>query len=331
MIYLNRPCLGFEELESVKEVLDSKWLVEGLKTLSFENELKKILKCRFVISTSNATSSLICALNCFKNKHNIIIPSFTHPASIIAVQNSSLNPVFVDVDLDTMQMHRRLIVDDTHWFYLPVSLFGRPLDPDIYRLKGVIIEDAANSLGTHELKASLACFSFQPRKIITTGEGGIVATNNENFSKQIIKHKKFGKNNYQFNDILAAIGLCQLKKLPGLIKKRRFRALIYSELLSKLGNIVPPLPIKNHTYQSFVCLVKEGLRNKMIKELKRNKIEAQVGSYALHLLPRFTKIKRLGELKNSEYLAKNTITLPIHHELTKQNVELICKIVGRVN
>ena len=330
MIYLNRPAFNIEEVLAIQKVFVSKWLAEGEKTKQFEDKIKKILDCRYAIATTSATSSLICALNSLKNHNIILVPSFTHPASLIAVLRSMLIPVLVDVNLQSMQMSKEFFPDLQASIYLPVSLFGRPLDESLYNLGGVIVEDAATSLGNSKLKADLACFSFHPRKIITTGQGGIVATNNKKYAKSIRKYKTFGGNNYLYNDILASIGLIQLEKLEKLIFIRRYKALQYYELLNKLDNIIPPEPIENHIYQSYVCMVKEGLRDKMIQELERNNIEAQIGSYALHLIPKFRRIKKLGDLKNSEYLAKNTITLPIHHELTQQDQEKISKVIARV-
>ena len=126
------------------------------------------------------------------------------------------------------------------------------------------------------------------------------------------------------------MGLAQLKKIEKIIKNRQRRAKIYNEIFSKIDFINPQKITKNsrHTYQSYTCIVtKLGLRNKIIKKLARYNIESQIGTYAVHCLSAFKKYPRKGNLKNSEFLFKNTISLPLHEELTGNDQELIGKII----
>jgi len=233
-------------------------------------------------------------------------------------------------------------------FVSPVSLFGNPLERDFYKLKnrGIrIIEDAATNLGTkikNEFVGSLAditCFSFHPRKIITTGEGGMITTNNKKLNEKIRIFKTFGKNglkfnefgtNYKLSDIQSAVGIAQLAKIEKIIKKRKEKAKIYDELFSKNNFIEIQKAPKNsrHTYQSYVCYFsKQGLRNKIMKKLQQVNVETQIGTYALHCLPVFKHCLKEGKLSNSEFLYKNSMSLPLHEELSNNDQALIAKTI----
>jgi len=139
--------------------------------------------------------------------------------------------------------------------------------------------------------------------------------------------------NYKLSDILSAVGLAQLKKIEKIIEKRRKMAKIYEELLSKIDFVKVQEPTKNgrHTYQSYTCvLTKLRLRDKIRKKLESNNIETQIGTYAIHCLPAFQNCLKKGNLKNSEFLYKNSLTLPLHEELDINDQELICKIIKNI-
>jgi len=233
----------------------------------------------------------------------------------------------------------------------PVSLFGNPLDLDFYRLKNhgmTIVEDAATSLGTKvsgkfvSQMSDITCFSFHPRKIITTGEGGMITTSKKSLEEKIRAFKTFGMingrfvslgTNYKLSDIQSAIGIVQLKKIEKIIKIRREKAKFYNELVSKIDFIEPQKNIKNsrHTFQSYVCIVnKKKIRDKIIKKLAQNNIESQIGTYSLSCLPYFKKTRKGGSLNNSKFLYENSITLPLHAELTKIDQIKICRIINSI-
>jgi len=136
--------------------------------------------------------------------------------------------------------------------------------------------------------------------------------------------------NYKLSNLLSALGLAQMKRLRKIIKKRLEMAKIYDEQISKINFIEVQRPSLNsyYTRQSYVCyFTKPNLRNKVIKNLARQNIEAQIGTYALHCLPAFRNCKKIGRLKNSEFLYKNSITLPLHEELSLRDQEFVCKII----
>jgi len=354
-IYLMRPNVGKEELNLIKKVIRSKFLTEGEFTHKFERVVAKYVGSNFAVATTSATTALHTSFECMNVKgKKVLVSDFTFPATAQAIMLAGGIPVLVDVEKETMNVSRDIIesrINKSIKFVSPVSLFGNPLENNFYSLKKrglTIIEDAATNLGVKIGKryvgslADITCFSFHPRKIITTGEGGMITTNDKQIAEKLRSYKLFGKNssgfmnmgtNYKLSDLLSAIGLIQMKKIEKMIKQRRYIAKIYDELLSKIDFIEVQKPTSNSRYtrQSYVCyLTKPKLRDKIIKKLARKNIESQIGTYALHCLPAFRKCNRIGKLKNSEFLYKNSITLPLHEELSQNDQVFICKILRSV-
>jgi perosamine synthetase len=354
-IYLMRPNVGLEEINQIKKVIYSKHLTEGIMTQQFEREIANYTNSRYATATTSATTALHTMFHCMGVKgKKVLVSDFTFPATVLSIIQAGGKPILVDVDKQSMNVNREIIEQgklDSIEFISPVSIFGNPLDFDFYKLKKYgmkIIEDAATNLGTkinNKFVGSLAdvtCFSFHPRKIITTGEGGMITTNNKKLNEKINSFKTFGKKdlefvnvgtNYKLSDIQSAMGIAQMKKIEKIIKNRIEQAKIYNELLSKIDFIEPQKQTKNsrHTYQSYVCIIsKKGLRDKIIKKLAKENIESQIGTYAVHSLSAFTKIPKMGKLENSEFLFKNTISLPLHEELTVKNQQFICKSINEI-
>ena len=351
-IYLMRPVVGSEEISHIKDVIKSKFLTEGNVTSKFEALVAKYVHASQAIATTSATTALHASLVCSNVKgKKVLVSDFTFPATALAIQLAGGIPILSDVDKSTMNITKEIVESGREKnikTIMPVSLFGNPLSLEFYSMmkKGImIIEDAATNLGTKignkyvgEL-ANITCFSFHPRKIITTGEGGMITTNDSKIASKIKSYKTFGKRNnkfvddgtnYKLSDIQSAIGIEQIKKIEKIIKKRRTKAKYYSELLESIDNIEiqEETPKARHTYQSFTCIInKFGYRDKIIKQLAKNNVESQIGTYALHCLPRFKKCIRNNKLENSEFLYKNSISLPLHEELTEKDQKFICKII----
>lgn len=354
-IYLARPVVGIDEINELKKVIKSKFLTEGEITRKFENEVANYVGSKFAVATTSATTALHTSFECMNVKgKKVLVSDFTFPATAHAIILAGGIPILVDVEIETMNVSREIIessINKTIKFVSPVSLFGNPLDRNFYDLKKndlKIIEDAATNLGVKIGKryvgslADVTCFSFHPRKIITTGEGGMITTNDRKIAEKLRSYKLFGKNksffvnkgtNYKLSDLLSAIGLSQLRKIENIIKKRVGIGKIYDELLSKIDFIEVQKPTLNSrcTRQSYVCYItKPNLRNKIMKRLAKKNIESQIGTYALHCLPAFRKCKKIGKLKNSEFLYKNSLTLPLHEELSLRDQEFICKILRSI-
>jgi len=349
-----RPVVGKEEINEIQKVIKSKFLTEGEITHKFESTLARYVKTKFAIATTSATTALHTSLHCMNvRKKKVLVSDFTFPATADAIIQAGGIPVLMDVDKYSMNVTREIVensLDKSIDYIVPVSLFGNPLEDHFYKLKksGVkIIEDAATNLGTKIGKkfvgslADVTCFSFHPRKIITTGEGGMITTNNKKLAEKFRIFKTFGKKgiefdeigtNYKLSNIQSAIGLAQLKKIGRIIKKRQYGAKIYNEMLSKIDFIITqePTPKSYHTYQSYTCIVtRQGSRNRIMRELKQKNVETQIGTYALHCLTPFKKFMKKGKLKNSEFLFKNSISLPLHEELSFNDQEYICKIIKK--
>ncbi|OLC91694.1 MAG: hypothetical protein AUI92_07220 [Thaumarchaeota archaeon 13_1_40CM_3_38_6] len=344
--------MGPGEFTLIKKVLRSKFLTEGDVTKRFEQKIASYVHSKYAIATTSATTALHTALECIGVKgKKVLVSDFTFPATVLVIKLAGGIPILVDVDKETMNVTRDIIensIDKSTNVILPVSLFGNPLERNFYKLqrKGIkIIEDAATNLGTKigndyvGALADMTCFSFHPRKIITTGEGGMITTNKKELAEYCRSYKMFGKikdkfiqegTNYKISDILSAVGLAQLSKVEKIIRKRRAMAKIYDELLAKIDFIgtQKPMPHSRHTYQSYVCYItKPNLRDKLRKKLAAQNIETQIGTYALHCLPAFRKYRRKDNLSNSKFLYKNSISLPLHNELSQTDQELICKVI----
>jgi len=350
-----RPSVGSEEMKGIKKVVHSKFLTEGKVTQQFEKTVAKYTHSKYAIATTSATTALHTMFHCMGVKgKKVLVSDFTFPATVLAIIQAGGKPILVDVDKFSMNVTREIIEDGLSQsikFIVPVSLFGNPLEFNFYSLKkqGIrIIEDGATNLGSKvndKFVGSLAdvtCFSFHPRKIITTGEGGMITTNNKELEEKIRSFKAFGKidskfegigTNYKLSDIQSAIGMAQIKKIEKIIKKRIQQAKIYDELLSKIDFIEPQKQTQKsrHTYQSYVCIVsKQRLRDKIIKKLSQKNIESQIGTYAIHCLPAFKKICKIGKLTNSEFLYKNSISLPLHEELSEKDQSYIYSVIKSV-
>ena len=354
-IYLMRPSVGSEEIREIQKVIHSKFLTEDKVTRQFEKAVAKYTHSKYAIATTSATTALHTMFHCMGIKgKKVLVSDFTFPATVLAIIQAGGKPVLVDVDKFSMNVTREIIengLSQSIKFVAPVSLFGNPLNIDFYNLKkqGIkIIEDGATNLGAkvnNKYVGSLAdatCFSFHPRKIITTGEGGMITTNNSKLAEKIHSFKVFGKidsefidigTNYRLSDIQGAMGIAQMRKIEKIIKKRILQAKIYNELLSKIDFIEPQKQTQKsrHTYQSYVCIVsKQGLRDKIIKKLFKKNIESQIGTYALHVLPVFKKTPKIGNLHNSEFLYKNSICLPLHDELSEKDQYYIYSLIKNI-
>ena len=350
-IFLMRPFVGNEELNAVKNVFDSKYLTEGPVTQEFEFKFSQFVEAKHGIAVTSCMTGLELALKVLdiKQGDEVIVPDFTHPATGDCVCLAGADPVLVDVNRSTYNIQPSALEDaitKKTKCIIPVSWGGNPLDPDVYKIGKEhdipIIEDAACSSGA-EINgkkvgslAELSCFSFHPRKILTTGEGGMVTTNDDELAEKGVALKHFGQTkngrftyhgtNYKMSNIVAAIGLEQLKKLPLILQDRINKAQVYSDLLKNVKNIKTPIVQKGtkHVFQSYcIYIEKDGIRDRLRQDLTSKGIETQIGTYALHLEPSYSNIKRSGNLHNSELLFKNLLTLPLHHELTQEDQEYV--------
>lgn len=363
-IKLIEPVVGKEELSAVKKVLESGWLTEGSVTKKFEDEFAKFVGSKFAIATNNCTTALELCLRILgiRRGDEVIVPDFTHPATADVVSWIGARPVLVDVDLYSYNVDfeevEKAITKKTKCM-IPVSWGGNPLNPRLLQeLKEkyglFIVEDAACSVGAEYdgiktgTMADLTCFSFHPRKVITTGEGGMITTDNDEYAEKAASLKKFGAKvwgdrslmkfvyvgtNYKLSDVLGAIGLAQLGKVNKIINKRIELAHNYNKLLSGTDFIRPPIEGSKtkHVFQTYAPYIElEGVRNKMIRDLKAVGIETQIGTYALHLQPAFAQVRRIGELEISKRLYENLLALPMCHSMPTEDQEYVVTEVEKL-
>jgi dTDP-4-amino-4,6-dideoxygalactose transaminase len=352
-IKLIEPVVGEEEIKNIRKVLRSGWLTEGQATEKFEEEVKKYVGTKYAIATTSCTTALELSLRALGigSKDEVIVPDFTHPATGNIVKWIGAEPILVDVDLFSYNIDsaeiEKAITKRTKCI-VPVSWGGNPLNmKPLNELKEkhdlFIVEDAACSLGAESngkktgTMADITCLSFHPRKIITTGEGGMAVTNDSVYAEKLESLKKYGMKthngkisfvgegtNYKFNDILSAMGLAQMKRIGVIINKRIELASYYTKLLERVDLIRPPEKRRNtkHVYQTYAAYVeKDGARDKIIEDLKKENIETQIGTYALHMQPSYRCVKKTGKLERAEKLFRNLLALPMCHSMAREDQE----------
>lgn len=350
------PDVGEEELSAIREVFGTGFLTEGETTKQFEKMVAEYVGVKHAIAVTSCTTGLHAVLESMNIKgQEVIVPDYTYPATAEAVILAGGKPVLVDVDLESMNMTDSILEDaysESMTVCCPVSWAGVPLDPKIYqkakKLGLKVLEDAACSLGAKigndyvGKLADFSCFSFHPRKVITTGEGGMITTDDDKIAEQCYSFKHFGAKgssfeiigtNYKLSNVLSAIGIIQMKKIESIVKDRIEKAKTYKDLLSKISGIRPAYVGSGtrQTFQSYTCYVeKEGYRDKIRKRLAEENIQSQIGTYALHLEPAYRETKKFGDLNNSKLLFENALTLPLHKNLTFEDQNRVCSIINSV-
>lgn len=364
MIKFSEPKLyKRESKEILDKIFNNKWVTQGNYTSIFENKTKNMMNFKNFILMSNCTCSLQICLEVLdiKEKDEVLIPSFTWISTVNAVLAVGANPKFIDIDLNTLNVAYSEIIKNISSktkAIIIVHQFGNPFPKKIMnrikrKFKIHIIEDAACAFGSKYedgtfvgYSDNLVCFSFHPRKIITTGEGGAIASNKSKYFKKIKllinhgHHKTKNSDyfpmmgyNYRISDIQVAIGLPQLYKIKKLIKERQKLASYYINNLKNNTNIEFQ-KIENGTesnLQSFIIKIKEKIiKNKILKILQKNNISVRDNYYLCHEQPFLKKIKK-SNLVNSNKILNEIIFLPMHNNLHKEDISLICNVINEVS
>lgn len=354
-IPLIKPYIDDKIKKRVMDVLDSGYLTEGPVTIEFQNRVKEYTGAKYAIAVTSCTTGLEIALRALKigPGNEVIVPDFTYPATADAVEIVGAKTVVVDIDYNSMLIDYDLIekaITSKTKAVIPVSLFGNPLDYDkLDKIKskyGIsIIEDAACSIGA-EYKgekvgkfADISVFSLHPRKFITTGEGGIVTTENDKLAMWMDSYKHFGigkaesrektefamiGTNYKLSNMLAAIGLGQMDVIDELLGRRRELAERYKRFLEDVKGVDIPETTENgiHSYQSFCIFVNK--RDLIMNTLRQKGIEVQIGTYSLHMHKAFKKICS-GIFNNSRKAFDKCLALPMYHTMTEDDQKNVVK------
>lgn len=351
---LAKPWITGQEIDEIQNVFNTRMVANGPKVKQFEQMVCEYLGVRNAIATCNCTSALHTALTCIGvGKGDVVlVPDFTFPATAYAVLMCDAIPVFVDVDRETYNLNPTSLWNKAKdWprarAVVPVHTFGQSANMDgILRVATTfnlaVVEDAACAFGAKYKDrfvgtiGAAGCFSLHGRKGITTGEGGIIVTDDDFLANELrlvsnLTMERDGLNytfsgigyNYEMSDITAAVGVAQLRKVDEIIERREYLAQLFHDRLKEIDEISQPfeMPDVRHVYQSYVTLVCNSInRNKLIEKLLEKGIQAGIGTCACHLQPVFNST---ATLPVSLDLYNQTLALPFYHELMETDIDRI--------
>jgi dTDP-4-amino-4,6-dideoxygalactose transaminase len=339
VIRLASPDVGEAELDAVAEVLESGQLTMGPKVAEFERGLAEACGTKHALAVSSGTAALhlaVLALGIGPGDE-VLVPAYTFPATANAVALAGATPVLVDVDPETMNLDpERIELTPRTKAIISVDLFGRPAPVERLPEDVPILEDAAGALGAKRQGrpcgslGALACLSFHPRKIVTTGEGGAITTDDDELADSVRRLRHHGIEprgdfeiaapglNYRLSDILCAVGIPQLARLDELLGERTRVAAGYTERLTDAVETPAADEGDVHGWQAYVLQV-DGAAEK-IAALRAQGIEAQVGTYALHRLAAY---RDQGEFPGASRVFERAMALPFHTKLTDGDLDRV--------
>ena len=364
-IPIARPCVGEEEWQALREPIMSGWLTQGPKVEAFERRFAELHEVRHAVATTSCTTALHLSLLAVgvRPGDEVIVPAFTWVASANAVLYCGATPVFVDVDPTTFNVdvhHALAAVTDRTRAVVPVHLFG--LCAEVARLRAglpetvAVVEDAACAAGAHSDErfagglGDVAAFSFHPRKSVTTGEGGMVTTDDDDIAARVRQLRNHGASiseeqrhagpkpylmadfdvlgfNYRMTDLQGAVGLVQIEKLEGFIAERARWAAWYRDRLGDIDWLrLPQEPMQGrHAWQAFVCTLDPTRapmsRNTMMERLHAAGISTRPGTHAVHMLGHYRE--RCGFLPETFPAARacdrDSLALPLHNAMSDED------------
>lgn len=359
MIRLAIPSIEEDDLQAVRETLASGFLVQGPHVAAFERAVAEYVGTEHAVAVSNCTAALLLALMALEigPKDRVAVTTYSWPATANVIALCGAEPVFVEIEPGTFNMDPNALAETlqrtTVKAILPVHTFGGIADmPKILNVasqNGVpVIEDAACALGA-ELEGKRAgtwglmgCFSFHPRKAITTGEGGIITTDDATLVRRLRMLRNHGQDpeasspdfvlpghNMRLTEFQAALGSTQMQKVERIIASRRAQAAQYDRLFA--GTELSParaLPGSRHVYQSYVALLPQNVstrRPEIIAALKAQGIETTIGTYHLPLTTYFRKTGgyAVGDFPVTDDVAARAISLPVFESLTGAQQEQV--------
>jgi perosamine synthetase len=352
VIRLARPDVGAEEAAAVAEVLESGLLTMGPRVAEFESELARACERRHAVVVSSGTAALhlaVLALGIGK-RDEVLVPAYTFPATANVVALAGARPVLVDVDPATMNLDPATVeaaVTKRTKAVFAVHLFGRPLDWEA--LAGAVpppvalLEDAAGALGARRqgrpcgALGRAACLSFHPRKIVTTGEGGAVVCDDEEFADEVRRLRHHGIEprgefeirrpgfNYRLADVLCAVGIPQVRRLDELLAARRRVADAYSERLAGVVELPSADDGDTHGWQAYVVALDR--RDEALAALREQGIESQIGTYALNRLAAY---RDQGRFPGADACFERALALPLHSGMSASDVDRVAEVLTEV-
>ncbi|HSJ69444.1 MAG TPA: DegT/DnrJ/EryC1/StrS family aminotransferase [Anditalea sp.] len=369
-IPISLPVTGLEEWEATKEPLMSGWITSGPKVREFEKLFAERHQVKHAFAVTSATTALHLALVALDIQpgDEVIVPAFTWVATANVVLYCGATVVFVDVDPNTFNIDpedlKRRITSKTKAI-IPVHLFGLTADMDaIKKIAGDIplVEDAACAAGSAfngtpaGALGTIGCFSFHPRKSITTGEGGMLTTNDDALGEKLGMLRNHGAAiseeqrhhgpkpfilpdfnllgyNYRMTDLQGAVGVVQLKKLDSFIEERQKWAEFYINELKDITWLrTPEVPSGyKHGWQSFVTFVDEEKapysRNEIMEKLQEVGVSTRPGTHAVHML-NFYKEKygmSASDFPGARACNDYSMAIPLHNRMTEEDYHYVVK------
>lgn len=373
VVPLTKPVIGPEEERAVLDVLRSGWLVQGERVAAFERRIADYCGARHAVATTNCTTALQLALELLDLQpgDEVIVPSFTFVASANAVIHAGGVPRMVDVQPDTWNIEPAAVeaaISARTRAILPVDQFGLAADLDAVNALAAthnlcVVEDAAPSLGaTIGARrvggiSEVTCFSFHPRKTITSAEGGMILTNSDGIAERcrllrshaasvsdlarhssddvIVEEYPEAGFNFRMSDLHAAVGLAQFERLDWLIERRRALAARYDAEFAPLEAVATPGWRAGylHTYQSYCIVLTDAAavdQRATMRALKARGVTTRRGCMAIHQEPYFVRQFGRVSLPVSERLAARSITIPLYPTMTAEEQDRVIEAVRDV-
>lgn len=375
-IPIGLPSMGTEEWEACRAPIESGWITQGPKVKEFETDFARRHQVKHAFAVSNCTTALHLALIAcgVQEGDEVLVPAFTWVSTANAVKYCNATPVFVDIDINTFNIDINKIAEKITGktkAIIPVHLFGLCADINAIKQKFPnlkIVEDGACAAGSalHGVPAGglgdVGCFSFHPRKSVTTGEGGMLTTNDDDIATHVDRLRNHGASiseeqrhhgpkpyilsafemvgyNYRMTDIQGAIGVVQLKKLDQFIDERQQWASYYAENLKNIAWLKTPVVPEGykHGWQSYVTYIDESKapmkRNDIMEYLQQNGISTRPGTHAVHMLGVYAKMYDIKPIDfPAAYNADQfSMSLPMHNKMVKEDFDYIIYHLKLIN
>jgi len=376
IIPISLPVTGNDEWQALKEPLETGWLTAGPKVRAFEDAFARRHQVKHAIAVTSATTALHLALIALDIKagDEVIVPAFTWVSTANVVLYQGAEVVFCDIDPNTFNLDPKKLKDKITpktKAIMVVHLFGlcAPMD-EIKTIAGDIplIEDGACAAGSAYKGVPagglglMGCFSFHPRKSITTGEGGMITTNDDTLGEKLQILRNHGASiseeerhhgakpyilpdfnvlgyNYRMTDLQGAIGVVQLKKLDQFIDERAQWADYYKRELASISWLSLPSFSEDykHGWQSFVLIIDQEKapcsRNEIMERLQEKGISTRPGTHAVHMLG-FYRVKytiQPQDYPGAQIANDESISIPLHNKMVKEDFEYIVNVIKNIS
>ena len=366
------PWISNDDKQTVNKALNQSMLTLGPQLEKFERSFCKYTKSKYAIAVSNGTAALHLSLKALgiKEHDEVIIPDLTFVADASAILASNAKPVIVDINKNNFFLSisnlKKNITKRTKAI-IPVHIYGQVCNIaevlDVARNNNLkIIEDCAHAIGTFYNSKHVGtlgdtgCFSFYPTKNITTAEGGMVTTNSKKIAEKIRQLRSHGMSrslksryssgypwifditepgyNYRLDEIRAALGISQLKRIKKINQLRKNAAFYYNSKLQNIPGIILPDMVndKTHSYHLYTIRVIKSFklsRNQLFKKLKQAGIRTTVYWMPIHKYTAFRKFANLSDVKNTSKIYNEILALPLFPSITKKHQDSVINIINR--